>query len=139
MLMYYDARPCEFNGMFTDNTLEPFKGYYSFYLFNYLYKLGCEVHSESGYDGIYVCAAKNGKDGAIMFSYYDDDNNAEPIKVKLDIKGFNSENEIKVQYYTLDEKHDAELTKEETYTGEEYAPVIEMELYTTMLLKLCTG
>ena len=44
MLMYYDARPCGMNGMFsTDFVCDRLKGYYPFYMFNALYQLGTEV------------------------------------------------------------------------------------------------
>ena len=43
MLMYYDARPTVFNGMFDFYTLRPLKGYYPFLWYGMLYDMEAEI------------------------------------------------------------------------------------------------
>ena len=59
MLMYYDARPSEFNGMFDFYTMEPLKGYYPFLMYSKLYELGNCVESMSDDKDIYVVVTVN--------------------------------------------------------------------------------
>ena len=53
MLMYYDARPTVFNGMFDFYTYRPLKGYYPFVMFSKLYALGTAVSCNSDDEDIY--------------------------------------------------------------------------------------
>ncbi|MBQ3054792.1 MAG: hypothetical protein IJC88_01665 [Oscillospiraceae bacterium] len=76
MLMYYDARPGVWCGIFDSYTLRPFKGYYPFRMFNTLYRLGNEVECVSDDETVYAVAAKNGEDRAVMVCYYTDDDTA---------------------------------------------------------------
>ncbi len=70
MLMYYDARPSIFNGMFDYYTQKPLKGYYPFALFSRLAEMGTQVKSTCSGQGIYaLAAAGKGKKG-ILISYY---------------------------------------------------------------------
>lgn len=107
MLMYYDARPCAYNGLFDFYTKEPLKGYYPFKMFNTLYSLGkgCECITEG--DNIYAAAAKDEKgNSAVMFSYFtDDDNNTADKIIELDIEGGKAE----YQMYLLDKDHSEQL------------------------------
>ena len=66
MLMYYDARPCGFNGMFDYYTLRPLKGYYPFLMFSKLYELKNEVESSSDDGDLYIAAAKDENKKAMM-------------------------------------------------------------------------
>ena len=67
--MFYDARMgvSMYGGMFNPLTQRPFPTYYSFMAFNELYRLKneCQVEKEDN-DGIYACAARDGRHGAIM-------------------------------------------------------------------------
>lgn len=72
MLMYYDARPCGMCGIFDTDTKAPIKGYYTFYQFKELRRLGTSVSIDVQKDQIYSCAATDGKDGAIFLTHYDD-------------------------------------------------------------------
>ncbi len=71
MLMYYDARPCAFNGLFDFYTYRPLKGYYPFLIFNDLYRKGTQIAVDGTEDELYAVAAK-GKDGSIaaMITYF---------------------------------------------------------------------
>lgn len=57
MLMYYDARPSAFNGMFDFYTYRTLKGYYPFLMFSKLYELGNTVLAESDSPDVYVLGA----------------------------------------------------------------------------------
>ena len=72
MLMYYDARPTVFNGMWDYYTERPLKGYYPFLMFSRLYELGTSVAVESdAMPQIWAAAAKNDAgEKAIMLSYF---------------------------------------------------------------------
>ena len=83
MLMYYDARPCVLNGMFDFYTLRPLKGYYPFLMFSKLYELKNEVESSSNDDELYIAAAKNEDNKAIMVTYYSLDKNAPDKNVEI--------------------------------------------------------
>ncbi len=100
MLMYYDARPSAFNGMFDFYTLRPLKGYYPFLMFSQLYQLGNAVQSGTGDNDLFVAAATDGDRHAALMAYYSPDKNAKVRKVKFDISGHNGK---KLRYYLLDE------------------------------------
>ena len=77
ILMYYDARPCAYNGLFASGTYEPLKGYYPFYIWSKLMERGTQVAArhEKAKD-LYVCAAKDsaGKVAVVICRYTDNDN-----------------------------------------------------------------
>ncbi len=102
MMMYYDARPCPFNGIFDYYTYKPLKGYYTFKMFNELYKLGTACEIKIDCDDVYAVAAKNDTDEAIMISFYtdNDEDNSEKI-IELDLNG-----KDEYDIYLLDEEHD---------------------------------
>jgi len=102
MLMYYEARPCAFNGMF-DAFNKPLKGYYPFKNFNELYKMGTCVEINSDDFDILPVAAK-GDDGktAVMITYYtDEEATASTKEVKLDFVNGSD----KYDFYLIDEEH----------------------------------
>jgi len=84
MLMYYDARPTPFNGIFDYYTLEPLKGYYPFAAFNELYKLGTQYASSSDDSDVFItCAGNSEGKRAVMAVYYTDDDKAKSRGVTL--------------------------------------------------------
>ena len=87
MCMYYDARPCGFNGLFDTDTLRPLKAYYAFKAFNELYKLGDEVKTEAAGDGVYALAARKGCHGALLAVNYADDDNRLWQQVEIKASG----------------------------------------------------
>ncbi len=104
MLMYYDARPCVFNGIFDYYTDQPLKGYYPFPMFADLYEIGTECTSSSDDDKIYTLAAANSKgDFAAMICYYDDD--AEYGEKDITI---NFSSQLCAEIYILSEDKDCE-------------------------------
>jgi len=87
MLMYYDARPCAFNGMFDFYTYRPLKGYYPFVMYSHLYELGRSVQSISGDENLYVSAAKGENGYAMMFTHYRKDKQSADMNVTVQLSG----------------------------------------------------
>ena len=102
MLMYYDARPCAFNGLWDMYFLRTLKGYYPFYWYGMFYDCEAEVRSECDPEDIYTLLGvdKNGKLTATV-TYYTNDDEAPKKDVKLD---FGRDGEYEVYY--LDNSHD---------------------------------
>ncbi len=102
MMMYYDARPTAFNGLWDMYTYETLKGYYSFYTFSNLYEMGNQVESICEDKDVYVVAANgNGKCG-IAITYYTENDNEGAKRVTLDIEGVDA---TKLKFYLTDEAH----------------------------------
>ena len=136
LLMYYDARPCAMNGMFnTDWVCDKLKGYSPFYAVNVLYQLGTEVETAALGEKLYVCAAKKDGEGAIMLTYYTDDDAAADTQVAVDISKF-SETGAEASYYLLDEDHDLELVRTETFAAGQFQTFVQLPRWGTMLIKL---
>lgn len=103
-MMYYDARPCGYNGLFADYTLEPLRGYYSICFFNHLYRLGQAAACETSCDELYATAAE-GEDGekALLLTYYADDDSAVDMPVRLEVSGLPLD--AVLTYEQLDRRH----------------------------------
>ena len=100
MLMYYDARPTAFNGLFDFYTMRPLKGYYPFRIFSRLYELGIQVQTCSDDSQIYVTAAGDGtKEAAMITCYSADRQQTEPKEICL--CGL----EKKYHFYLVDAEH----------------------------------
>ena len=135
-LMFYDARPGGMNSLFcTDMICECLKGYYPFYMFNQLYKLGDQVKTESDDAQIWACAA-SGDEQNVMLSYYTDDDSAPAKEVKVTFNNVNNPAGVRLEYYCLDEEHDGALVREEIFTAESFASYITLPLHSTYLLKI---
>ena len=135
-LMYYDARPCAMNGLFsTDFVFERLKGYYPFYMFNQLYRQEKAVAVEREGDDVWAVAAK-GTEQNVMLTYYNDDDGSPAKDVKVTFQNVDNNNGVRLEYDCLDENHDAELVREEIFTATEFAAYIKMPLFSTYLLKI---
>lgn len=134
MLMYYDARPGGWCGIFDTDTLEPTKAYYSFYFFKELPKLGTYVKADASVDDIYSCAATDGKNSAILLTHYNDDDSTAPKDVKIKLE--NVSGEVKVEYCLVDSDHDGEVIREEIFTSDKFALNLNMKLFDTYLIKI---
>lgn len=115
MLMYYDARPCVFNGLFDFYTLRCLKGYYPFLWYGMFYDLEYEVRAEKDPEDIYTLSGvdKNGKTITVV-TYYTNDDNAPDKSVNIDFG-----REGKYEVYYLDNSHDpnkAEITCKTTFS-----------------------
>ena len=135
-LMYYDARPCAMNGLFsTDFVFERLKGYYPFYMFNQLYLQEKAVAVERESADVWAVAAK-GTEQNVMLTYFNDDDASPEKTVKVSFKNVENKNGVRLSYYCLDADHDAELVREEIFTATEFAAYIKMPLFSTYLLKI---
>lgn len=92
MMMYYDARPSVFNGLWSFYTARELHGYYPFMMFGRLFELGeqvsADISAEDGEENLYALAAR-GDDGrgAVMISSYSPDVNAHfsrPVTVEIE-------------------------------------------------------
>ena len=136
MLMYYDARPSAMNGLFcTDFICDRLKGYYPFYMFNTLYALKNAVPVQA-VAPLYCSAARNGGKAAVMLTHFEDDDAAAAQQVCLALKGLNAGGGVRAKYYLLDQEHDMDLMREETFTGENCTAVLNMPNFSTVLVEL---
>ncbi len=87
MLMYYDARPGCFNGLFDFYTMRPLKGYYAFLIFSALYALKNTVSCTTDADALYITAASGSHDMAAI-CYYTDDDSAQPKTIQIQLEHF---------------------------------------------------
>ena len=118
ILLYYDARPCAFNGIYdSDIPSKKLKGYYSFYNFNKLYGIGESVSTETDDENLYSCAAyKDGK-GGVMLTYFNTDDELVDKDVDFELK-FEENGKYKLKYYFSDKQKTNELIKEEVADGD---------------------
>lgn len=104
MLMYYDARPCVFNGLFDFYTLEPLKGYYPFLWYGMLYgreEVRCADQPEHIYS---LCGVDENGKTLTLLTHYDENDDAAERTVRLDL-GRSASYEV----YVLDKDHDGTL------------------------------
>ncbi len=131
MLMYYDARPCAFNGMWAPYTYDRLKGYYPFVAFNTLYQLGQNVKVQADAKDLYLCAARNDKEAAVMIVHFDNDDNSGDVSFDLHLSGL-PEHTV-AEYYLLDQEHDLELVNKKAFMDGEHVMLKHNGL---MLIKL---
>jgi len=109
MLMYYDARPCAFNGMFDFYTFTPLKGYYPFVMFNRLYKSGTQIESRCDIENIYTISAIDKLGNVtIILVYYSDEENCENKEIEIVFENISVK---KLEKYLLDAMHNLELAE----------------------------
>ena len=102
MLMYYDARPTAFNGLWDMYAYEELKGYYPFYIFAKLYDMGTQVENISDNENVYVVGAKNGEKVGAMVTYYAENDNLDSEKIEISVEGYDMEN---AKIYIVDESN----------------------------------
>ena len=109
MLMYYDARPCVFNGLFDFYSLKPIKGYWPFYVFADMLELKNQTYSGTDDEDIYVLAASDGKKDIAMITYFSEDDEAEPKEIEVSMDNASKK---KYDIYVIDETHTYEKAEE---------------------------
>ena len=127
MLMYYDARPTVFNGLWDFYTLRPLRGYYPFLWYADMYELDHEVRCDSLPEDIYSLAgvSKEGKVCAVA-TYYTNDDNAEPKTFTFD---FGKEGEYDVYLLSADpDPMKATRTKDLTFTLDRCVSILVKEV-----------
>ncbi|MBR7150458.1 MAG: hypothetical protein IKD01_05540, partial [Oscillospiraceae bacterium] len=135
-LMYYDARPCAMNGMFsTDYVCDRLKGYYPFWMFNRLYQLGTSVPVIT--DGNIWATAAKGENGAmaVMLTHYCDDDATPAEQVSLALENLGARR-VRVRYYLLDGSHDGEAVWEEAVQTDAISVSLKMPLFSTWLVEI---
>lgn len=107
MLMYYDARPCAFNGLFDFYNYEPLKTYHVFKMWAKLARLGTQVKVDSQKNtGIFVSAAAKGeKIGVMICRYFEQDDLPGDLTVSLGAKSADLQG---AKLYLLDGSRDME-------------------------------
>ena len=136
-LMFYDARPGGMNSLYcTDRINECLKGYYPFYMFNTLYKLGTSVESTSDSEYAYVTAASNESEAALMLTHYADDDDHAAEDFLLDLRGFASERGVELELFVLDESNDLTPAGKLIYYADRIAPTLTLPNFTSYLIKL---
>lgn len=135
MLMYYDARPCGMCGLFDTDTLNLLKGYYAFYQFKELRRLGNAVALEAQNGNIYAYAATDGMDGAVFLTHYEDVDEVPDEEVCLEIENIGTKNGVRAEYYLLDGENDNSLVREEIFTAKCFSLSLSMKLFDTYLIK----
>lgn len=162
--MYYDAMPSRVNycGLFTYPEYGVAKPYYSFRMFNELYKLGKEIKSNCNYNGLYTCAATNGENHAILISFYEpfdllkkstlkfdttgviigrnndftdtEKENTKQIITTLDINNLDITETYLAEYFLLDESNNMTLLKKEKIATTKIN--LEIKLHSVTLIKI---
>ena len=108
MLMYYDARPCTFNGIFSFYTQEPLKGYYAFLAWSKLAKLGTQFFLDTHRkNGIFAVGAtdKKGRAAILINRYFEPDQLPDGLKLSVKLTDRTMRD---AAVYLLDENHDLE-------------------------------
>jgi len=138
MLMYYDARPTTWNGLFDFMQIGKVTttAYYAFPMFNELYKLGTAVEVISNVPNAHVCAAKNGDEAAIVMTSYNDDDSTEARFLSLEMAGFSAENGTEAEIYLLDAAHDLTLMQRTVFYGDRFIWEPQVPNFTCYLIKL---
>ena len=122
MLMYYDGQVHgSYQGLFNPIVYEPFKAYYIFKAFSYLYELGTQVRVDNSNDDICCVAAKNGKNTAVMIT-----NRGNDDEIFLELLGIDSD---KFEIYRLNQEENMENS--ETYKK---ADTVMLKQYETILI-----
>lgn len=135
MLMYYDARPCGMNGLFSMYGYSPLKGYYVFEMFRDLYKLGhCASFSTDDVE-VFGCAAANDKMSAMMFTYYCDDDEIKEKELKINVKDIAGADKICVKVYYLTENEDKKLRFEQIMTSDEFNLYLTVKTHETVYIE----
>ena len=138
MIMYYDARPCIWNGLFDFAKLgkNTTTAYYSFVAFNELYKLGTEVKTVSESEDIFICAAKREDEAAIALTRFNDVDETPPEDITLDIRGLESDDGVEAEIYLIDNEHDLALVERMTFFGSRFVWKPTLPNYKSYLIKL---
>jgi hypothetical protein len=96
------------NGIFDFYTCQPIKGYWALYGFADLCDLGTYVNTASDSEKIFASAATDGKNSAVLLSYYTTDCSDEERTVSVSFSGKHFQS---VDVHTIDDTHDYDCTE----------------------------
>jgi len=106
MLMYYDARPTIWNGLFDFYTYAPLKSYYVFAAWAKLVRLGRQFKVDvKGKNGLAATGATDGKGriGILFSRFFEQDDLPGELPLTLKVKGFDLRG---AKLYLIDQEHD---------------------------------
>ena len=133
-LMYYDARPCAYNGLFEAYTYDLKSGYYAVKFFGDLSVLGTEAFVEGLPEGVYATAATNGQSHGILLTRFIDEAEtcgcAEPLTLSL---GLDCE-KYTARLFRADA--DKTLTEETVAISPEGGITLSLPMYSVVYIEL---
>jgi len=105
MMMYYDARPSVYNGLFDFYTNAPLKTYYVVKCWSKLAEFGSQIEVDTQQkNGIYAAAAaKDGRLGILISRFFEPDDLPGGLEITLTLKNGDFRG---AKLYLLDETHD---------------------------------
>ena len=105
MLMYYDARPSVWNGLFDFYTCRPLKTYYVLLAWSKLVNLGSQIAVDTQEKtGLFAVGATDGKKtGVLICRYFDRENPPDELPVTFKLKDGDLRG---AKLYLIDETHD---------------------------------
>ena len=105
MLMYYDARPTTWNGLFGYYYFEPLKTYFVFLIWAKLVKLGKQITVDTqDKNGIYAVGATDGKKTGVLISrFFEQENLPDELPITFRLKNDDLRG---AKLYLIDESHD---------------------------------
>ena len=134
MLMYYDARPSAYNGLFKPYTLKINVGYHPFKMFGDLALLGTCAAVENLPEGVYAVAATNGKSHGVMLTRFKDEGKegecAAPIVLSLGLDPLKSYT-AKLYY-----AEDAETLEAKEITIDEGMTALSLPMYSVAYIAI---
>lgn len=136
MLMYYDARPTPWNGLFDERTFDRLKGYYPFPMFDALYRLGNDCRVTVDEPDLYAIAATSDdrrKSAVLISTFLDDEPDGSATRQSFCIRGL--PDKAKIVFRLLDKTHDCEIVREAVAGGGEYRTFLELERNAVMLIE----
>ncbi len=136
MLMYYEARPCAWCGIWATEGLYPLKSYYSLLMFDALRQLGTWVKTDYVNDSVYYCAATNGKDSALALTYFNEDDSTPAKEVAVEFENLGTPDGAKVECFLLDENNDMKLVSKYDFVGDKFKVHLDMTLFSSYLIKI---
>ena len=130
LLMYYDARPCAMNGLFSIYTYKTLKGYFPIKTWGEMLKMGEACPVCCNVPDIFAAAAKDAEGNKLaMITYYSDNDAAVAKTFTVETAGFGDS----AQMYLLDDTHD--MTKVGTLCGEDGRFTLTMQPNTVVVLR----
>ena len=103
-------------------------------MFDNLAKLGKYAECDYSNNDIYACAATDGSDGAVMLTYYSDDDESENKMVELKIRA--NKQRSKAEVYILDEENDLKLVSYQYFTTDDFSLIFDMKIHSSVMVKI---
>jgi len=136
MLMYYDAQLREFCGLWDGTFLTPTQTHSVFCAFDHLRTLGTAVKSTNG-EFLYSLGATDGEESAVMFTYFNQDDDAAPQKeVQLELAAIPGGGMRRVQIHVLGEETEFRFLREELVTSDTVRLRFAVPIYSVYLIKV---